>query len=30
LAALSFLDIVKDMAPEALSQVQIIAGKTEE
>jgi type VI secretion system protein ImpA len=30
LVALSFLDIVKDMAPEALSQVQIIAGKTEE
>jgi type VI secretion system protein ImpA len=30
LVAASFLDIVRDMAPDALSQVQIITGKTEE
>jgi type VI secretion system protein ImpA len=30
LAALSFLDIVKDLAPAALQQVEVIAGKTEQ
>jgi type VI secretion system protein ImpA len=30
LVASSFLDIVRDMAPDALSQVQLITGKTEE
>jgi type VI secretion system protein ImpA len=30
LATMSFIDIVKDMAPDAVSRVEIIAGKTEE
>ncbi|MEO8183872.1 MAG: type VI secretion system protein TssA [Deltaproteobacteria bacterium] len=30
LVASSFLDIVRDMAPDALSQIQMITGKTEE
>jgi type VI secretion system protein ImpA len=30
LAASSFLDIMKDLAPAALQQVEVIAGKTEQ